>query len=179
MQFYPITSGAPSGHSGHGHMNMRPTTAQFFPVNHSHGHNGMNVMGNQGHPGSNNGPQLTVISAANVQGHPLSMNGNMGMNGMNMQHIPVSHHSHVGGHMVMQNGNPLGPGIPQQGNPSMPPPQNGPMNGPQNPQMMMQGPNMQHGMPVGMNGRGPAQPQVWKKLAALYFRHLKSEIGPF
>jgi len=167
MQFYPMTSGAPSGHTGHNHMNLRPSSAQFFPVNHPHGHNGMNVMANPGHHGSNNGPQITVITAANVQGHPLSMGGNMPMNGMNMQHIPVSHNSHVGGHLVMQNGNPGGPGMSQQGNPQLPP-QNGQLGGPQNPQLMIQGPNqIPHGIPIGMNGRGPSQPQV--KYKYIYF----------
>lgn len=155
LQFFPasipITSAA-TGHSNHAHLNLRPSNTQFFPVNHPHGN--MNVMNNQGHHHnqSNNGPQMTVVTASG--GHPMNVSmGGMGMNG-HMQHMPpVSHH---GGHLVMSNGN---QGPQQPGNQGQP--QNGPMSGgPGNPQMMV-GPNglQQGNMPL-MNGRGPPHGQV-------------------
>lgn len=160
LQFYPapipITSSA-NGHNHNAHMNMRPTQAQFFSVNHGH-----NMMGNQHqvnhhHNPPNNGPQqLAVVTTA--QGHPMNM-GNMGMNGHPvMQSMPpVSHHSHShpgGGHMVMSN-----PGM----HPPGPQGQNGIMSGVNPNQPMMVGPNGMGQGSMGMmnNGRGPVgQPQV-------------------
>lgn len=109
-------------------------------------------MGNQAHHhnATNGGPQLAVVAAPGVQGHPMNM-------GMNMQPMPpASHHSHSHqvGHMVMSNAPMHPPGTPQG--------QNGLISGVNpNPQMMV-GPNgiPQGGIPL-MNSRGgPAQSQV-------------------
>ncbi|ODM95377.1 Zinc finger SWIM domain-containing protein 8 [Orchesella cincta] len=185
LQYYPpVPISTASGPSNpHPHMNMRQAPTQYFPVTHSH----MSVMNTQigvnHHHGSNvvvppcSGPQVAVVAAAPVQGHPVTVNGSIGIAGVPMaghvQHMSNQHHHTVSmsnnSHMLaITNGTGNQNGMGQQGG------QQGPMvlapnghhgqmpSGMPNGQILLQ-PNG-HGMSQGnmqmMNSRQPGQPQM-------------------
>lgn len=182
LQYYPpVPISTASGPSNpHAHMNIRQAPTQYFPVTHSH----MSIMNSQigvnHHHGSNvvgvtpcSGPQVVVAPVS----HPVTVNGNMGLAGVQMgghvQHVSSNNQHHAvsmnnSSHMLAITNATAGQnGMQQQGG------QQGPMvmapNG--HPGQLTSGPNGQilmppngHAMQQGniqmMNSRQSGQPQV-------------------